>query len=414
MIVRFGISNFRSLRDWQELSLAASKLSDWDEGLITSKAVVVPVLPLAVIYGANASGKSNFVSAIRFVRDMIVESHVRLPHGGGVPRRAFALDADYAKRPTVAEIDFVSEGTLYTYGFSATDEAFTEEHLYAYPFGKRQVLFARKNQVFNFGRTLKGENKTIEKLARPNSLFLSVAAQNNHKELSPLVQYFENVTVRDDSRGHEFVTSRSLHPRVLGILRDVGTGVVAFREQPIKLSEETRSALEALLSSFGGGESVKLDDDPPMKIIEFAHMRRDGELVHFEPEVESAGTRRLMVLLAPILRAIDEGYPLVIDELDASLHTKLCEKLVSLFASRSQNPKRAQLITTTHDTNLINSRLLRRDQIWFAEKDVSGATAIYSLAEFKTRQGDRFEKGYLEGRFGAVPPNWWEYDRGEE
>ncbi len=141
----------------------------------------------------------------------------------------------------------------------------------------------------------------------------------------------------------------------------------------------------------------------PEFAIELAHRGSEGEAIYFDLDHESAGTRRLLILLGSVFHALDDGVPLVVDELDASLHTRACEAVLSLFSSPATNPNGAQMIATTHDTNLLRSPLLRRDQIWFTEKDGEGATHLYPLTDIRTRKGDNIEKGYLQGRYGAIP-----------
>ena len=137
--------------------------------------------------------------------------------------------------------------------------------------------------------------------------------------------------------------------------------------------------------------------------IELGHRSQEGKPVYLELTLESAGTRRLLLVLSLVYRALDEGTPLVIDELDASLHTLAGSAVLKLFCSPETNPKGAQLIATIHDTNLMDSSTLRRDQLWFAAKDADGATHLYPLTDIRTRGSDNFEKGYLQGRYGAVP-----------
>ena len=149
--------------------------------------------------------------------------------------------------------------------------------------------------------------------------------------------------------------------------------------------------------------SFETDTGDKQVTVELGHRTRDGETAYLNLNLESAGTLRLLMVLSLAYRALDEGTPLLIDELDASLHTHAAEAILRLFCSRQTNPKGAQLIATTHDTNLLAAPVLRRDQLWFAEKDAHGATVIFPLTEIRTRSSDNFEKGYLQGRYGAVP-----------
>src|ERR1700730_12198472 len=183
MLLRFGVQNHLSLRDKQELSLVASSLDDNAAGLIDSPAAAGDrLLPAVVIYGANASGKSNLISAFNFMRGAVLYSHSRGEPGGRISRSPFLLDATTTKTPSVFDVDFIIEGVRYHYGYEASDEAFVAEWLSAFPNGRRQTMFEREGGKFSFGRSLRGRNKLISELTRPNSLYISAAAQNDHEE----------------------------------------------------------------------------------------------------------------------------------------------------------------------------------------------------------------------------------------
>ena len=199
-----------------------------------------------------------------------------------------------------------------------------------------------------------------------------------------------------------------LDPRVIRFLGEVGTGVVDYRREKTQVPDDVKSFQRELVELVGKfidvpSEAFERGSDDRFMTLKLAHRGEDGKFVYFELDRESAGTRRLLVVLSMVFRALDQGSLLVIDELDASLHTHACELVLKLFCVPKSNPKGAQLIATTHDTNLMMSTLLRRDQLWFTEKDVSGATHLYPLTDIRTRKGDNIEKGYLQGRYGAVP-----------
>ena len=414
MLLRFGVSNRLSMRDRQELSLTASSLKDPTEGLIDCPSVPSgSVLPAALIYGANASGKTNFVDSIRVMREMVLTSHSKGEPGGGVPqRRPFALDPANAESPTRFDVDFMMDGVRHHYGFEASDEAFLSEWLYAFPKAHRRMLFEREGDEFHFGRALGGQNKTIAQLVRPNSLFVSAAAQNDHEQLSGLYAYFNSIlgvhgsAVTGNAISAHFVEDEP-DDRVIDFLAKIGTGIVDYRREEHEVSDKVRAfrreieaALERTLNM-----SVSLDSNTADKSIsfEFGHRGHDGSPVFLSLDRESAGTRRLLVVLDFVFRALDEGVPICVDELDASLHTYAAEAVLALFCSRKTNPRGAQLIATTHDINLMRSSVLRRDQVWLADKDAGGATRLYPLTDIRTRSGDDLAKGYLQGRFGAVP-----------
>ena len=194
MLLRFAVANHLSIREKQELSFAASSLRDRSDGLIDCKAAQNgSVLPAIVIYGANASGKSNVVNAVAAMQEMVLRSHIQGEPGGGVTRHAFKLDSTCSLTPSRLEIDFIIDDVRYHYGFETTDEAFAAEWLYAFPGSHGRKMFERDNGGFKFGRWLKGQNNNIAKLTRPNSLFLSAAAQNSHEQLSRIYEYFKSI-----------------------------------------------------------------------------------------------------------------------------------------------------------------------------------------------------------------------------
>ena len=383
MLLRFGVANHLSLRGFQELSFAASSLKDPDGGLIACPpAPGGSVVPAAVVYGANASGKSNLVDAMDAMRKMVLSSHSQGEPDGGVPRHPFCLDAAGAREPTRFDLDFTIDGVRHHYGFEASDAAFESEWLYDFPNSRRRMLFEREGGVFRFGRALGGRNAVIADLTRPNSLYLSAAAQNGHERLSRVFEYFRAIR---GARGISItgaaasavLAGEEPDRRAIAFLEKIGAGVVGYRRR-----------------DSDGANPVA---------IELAHRGRDGAAVYLDLARESAGTRLLLVVLGRAFRALDQGAPLFIDELDASLHTQAAGAVLRLFRSPETNPKGAQLVATTHDTNLMESSLLRRDQLWFTEKDDGGATRLYPLTDFRTRKGDNIERGYLQGRFGAVP-----------
>lgn len=414
MLLRFAVENHLSIKEKQELSFVASSLKDREEGLIACDAVPGKrVLPAAVIYGANASGKTNLLNALGFMRGAVLFSHSRGEPGERIPRTPFRLDPACAGQPSAFEIDFIVARERYHFGFEALDDAFQSEWLYAFPNNRRQMLFERKaGEPIAFGRGLKGRNRVIEELTRPNSLFLSAAAQNNHEQLSPIARFFSGTkTVFNfDAPGPalpQVLSDDDISPRVLGFLRQIGTGIIDYRRTEQEIPEEIKKVNRAIAAAIADVNkkpfSSDADDKATVSILELAHKDCDGNPVFFDVSEESAGTQRLLDVLGTIFLALDKGTLIVIDELDASLHTQASEAVLALVSSAALNPKGAQLITTTHDTNLLRSALLRRDQVWFTEKDEGGATHLYPLSDFSTRKGDNIEKGYLQGRFGAIP-----------
>ena len=409
MLLRLGVENHLSIRGLQELSFVASSLKDPEEGLIPCPtAPSGSVLPATVIYGANASGKSNLMDAMETMRAMVLFSHTQGEPGGGVQRQPFRLDPACAGEPSRFELDFVLDGVRHHYGFEATNDAFVSEWLYAFPKSHRRMLFEREGSEFHFGRNLKGRTGVIKDLTRPNSLYLSAAAQNGHEQLSRVFEYFRTIkgVIGISIPGEVaplMLTDKKLDSRVIEFLGKIGTGVVGYRHRERELPEEVRAIHQKIATVLKSSVGIEFPTDAMKIAIELAHRDRNGNDVYFDLDLESAGTQRLLIVLDLVFHALDRGTPLFIDELDASLHTQAVEAILKLFCSPEIKPNGAQLVATTHDTNLMRSPVLRRDQPWFTEKDRTGATRLYPLTDIRTRKGDNIEKGYLQGRFGATP-----------
>lgn len=409
MLMRFKVSNHLSLKDEQELSLIASPLKE--EASVLFPWTDLKILPAAIIYGANASGKSNFIDAMQFMRWFILNSFRRLGPDDDTRRRPFRLDDSSKTEVSSYEVDFVSGDIRYNYGFAVDDAIVHREWLRAYPNARPQILFERQLQEFKFSRHLKGRNTLISELTRPNSLFLSAAAQNNHETLTHIEQFFrpwktDNLeTVSAEVQAQ--LLGEKMDNRILSFLERAGTGIVGYRqsevEVPTKVIEFSREFREVVERHFKSAVNVKALEKNTSKTVQFAHSGRNQTQEYFDLSDESDGTRRLLQLLARAFQSLDNGTLLVVDELDSSLHTQACAAVVELFCSPTTNTKGAQLIATTHDTNLLNSDCLRRDQVWLTEKQDDGGTKVYALTDFKTRPSDNIERGYLQGRFGAVP-----------
>lgn len=411
MLLSFSVKNFRSIRDEQEFSMVAGRLADADDPGTVLLASGVRALRVAAIYGANASGKTNVVRALHYMAAAVAHSHRSWAPGDAVRTEPFRLSEATQREPTSFDLHLFLDGTRYRYGFVIAPEGVLEEWLYAFPQGRQQTWYSRVRQSgkdeFKFGKNLGGANQAIRALTRENSLFLSAAAQNNHEQLTPIYKWFTErlAFVRGDRQHLAVSTARTStnperHARLVKLLSaaDLGIQDISFEESDP--DEKTKRAMEALSAA----SNAKLAEQFKVLRVLVSHRSADaGADVQFEIGDESAGTTALLGLLGPALNVIEHGGTLVVDELDASLHPLLALELVQLFGDNSRNPKNAQLIFNTHDTNLLDRRFLRRDQIWFCEKDKDGSTRIYPLSDFRPRKLENLERGYLQGRYGAVP-----------
>lgn len=414
MLIWFRIANHRSIRDEQVLSLEAGNVDG--SGDRVREVDGTRLLPSVAIYGPNASGKSNVLAGLAFMRDAVVRSHRFYAPEGGVPRQPFAWGAK-ATEVSLFEIAFKVGNIRYEYGFCADGQRFTEEWLYVYPSARKQTWFERDGDEFKFGEHLHGENRTIEKLTRANSLFLSAAAQNRHAQLSQVFRQF--VTIRTHnlriptSERSRSASERSRSAYVLSgrqkfALWWTGRLATAPGQQLSSKNEVKRAQFRDLLRAADFGiVDVEVPADPAVGHRVMVKHRGGSDDTWLPLQEESHGTQQVFELAPAALDALASGSTLLVDELEASLHPLLSLKLVEAFNDPRQNPRNAQLLFTTHDTSLLGSLLgsepLRRDQVWLTEKDGEGVTRVYPLTDFRPRKEENLERGYLQGRYGAIP-----------
>lgn len=412
MLIRFRVQNHKSIREEQELSLVAASLSEFPEKLIRPRSLDVGLLRVVGIYGANASGKSTVLNALEFMQDAVLESHREWKPKASIPRQPFRLNSESTTMPSLFEVDFLLDQIRYTYGFILDSEVILEEWLYAYPQGKKQRWFVRKGQRpkdFVFSRFLAGENKAVQALTRPNSLFLSTAAQNNHARLTPIFEWFDKSLHFVDAQTRNVLRSQTavecvaptFRESVKKLLMTADLGITGIDIEQDTFPEEVRTMLAKAFKDQP--EQLKLIDAQRYRPILLHRSEVDGVDVRLPFADESQGTQQLFGLAGDVVKTIAEGGVLCVDELDASLHPLMAVEIVKLFNDPENNPHGAQLLFNTHDTNILEYAELRRDQIWFTEKDKSGATHLYALTDYKARKEENIKRGYLQGRYGAIP-----------
>jgi AAA15 family ATPase/GTPase len=403
MLFRFRTRNFRSIREEVELLLVASNLTDLPEAVIETPFAERGALRAAAIYGPNASGKSNLLLAMRFMSTAVKNSQRSWPPAG-VPLESFLLDDESANNSSLFEADLAIDNVRYRYGFEVDSRRVVREWLYAHPTARRRVWFERDEDEFSFGKHLGGENSTIKGLTRANSLFLSAAAQNNHEQLLPIYQWFSTAWsfVIGDRADLNVATAQTAsedrHKKTISRLvaaADLGIEGFEIRDEPL------RDYMKRFIANISEESPKVLRLE--RKNVTFVHRRLNRPSISLPSTAESEGTLAYFGLLGPVLATLYSGGLLFIDEITSSLHPLLAMEIVRLFNSPAENPKGAQLLFTTHDTSLLDSRILRRDQVWLTEKDAGGGTHLYPLTEFKPRRGENIRSGYLQGRYGAVP-----------
>lgn len=369
----------------------------------------IGALPAVAVYGANASGKSNVLRALHFVCRAVEDSHVNWKPQQRIPRHPFKMRSDRSDEVTTFQADFVVDETQYEYKLSVEGERVVEESLHSFPEVRPRLMFRRRGDEFSFGKLFGGPNQLIKNLVRPNSLFLSAAAQNNHETLLPIYNWFANavrfvVGPRDEPSGSTLAmcTDIARKPVLERFLAAADFGLTGVEFQERDLPEETKRIFTALTTAVPeAAERIQFPER--VADVSFVHRCENGEPVRFGPRDESTGTLAYFGLLGPVIETLEQGGVLCVDELERSLHPLLALEIIRIFNNRERNPKGAQLIFNTHDTNLLDSNVLRRDQVWFTEKDACGATHLYPLTDFKPRKEENLERGYLQGRYGAIP-----------
>ncbi len=429
MLLSFRLANFRSFRDEQEFSFVHGDYtspppppSESGQDAVTWDSRVGTV---AALYGANASGKSNVLKALDFMCNSVRNSYRRWESGATIPVEPFLLNPRCKDEPSLFEVVFVIGRRRYQYGFRLTADQVVGEWLYVYPGSRRQIWFERDISApgtYYFGKNFPGRNRVIADLTRPDSLFLSTAAANNHPGVGIIDHWFrvhlklaapENRPARE--RYTKGLSSKDDRwKRITELMQFADLGICNARVRREDISDAERDRILRLLGTVTAPE---VDSDPReqqqaltslSELVEFEHRGEDRtESVYFAYDKESLGTQVWFALTGPIVKAINNGDTLLVDELDASLHPQLSSEVLKIFRDPGKNPKQAQLLFTTHDTTLLGSllgdRQLHRDQTWFTEKKLDGASILYPLTDFSPRKSENLERGYLQGRYGAVP-----------
>ena len=429
MLVQFTVENFLSFRDRVTLSMVQARA----EKSLPENAVPTPqnstpgLLRSIALYGANAAGKSNLLDAIGFM-DKFVMNSARAGHKESpIPVVPFKLDQRSRQRPSTFEIVFLWEGVRYLYGFSVDSERVHDEWYSSYPRGAERVLFERTynrkkgEEEYYFGSSWSGVRKRITELTRPNALFISVAAQLNHKLAELVYGWFSRklttISLFPALGSEVHFTKQAAYEHsdkknsFLTFLRHADLGIVDFlvEKKPLPKSRQWAGFPEELMKEL----PARALKDAIAYDVSTVHQGLDArgkpDRVHLDLEEESDGTQKLFAIAGPWHHVLENGCTVVIDELDVRLHPLLTEWLVRRFHSPRLNPKGAQLIFATHDAHLLQRDLFRRDQVWFIEKGPDGASSLFSLWDFRKRSGkaarkeENIRRGYLAGRYGAIP-----------
>ena len=415
MLLEFSVGNYLSFKAKTTLSLAATSIKE-HIGTNIFSTVRWDLLKGAVIYGANASGKSNFIRAMSTMSRLVLQSFEQ-SSTDELDIIPFLLNTDTEKSPSFFEAVFIIDNIRYRYGFEVDDKQVRAEWLFEAPKNTEKPLFVREEDGIE---VMKGfsEGKDLEERTRDNALFLAVADQFNGKIAKKIMHWFNNfITISGLSHeGYKGVTfgmleNRQTSPTLLNFYKklDLGFDDITISKKPFDPKELPKdmpeSLVKQLITDFEGASKIDI------KTIHKKYDSKGRPVADVEFDMrsqESSGTNKLFNISGPVFDVLNDGGVLVVDELDASLHPLLTLAVTKLFNSSEFNRNNAQLIFATHDTNLLYYGNYRRDQIYFVEKDSYGASDMYSLVEYKeegkTIRKDRsFEKDYIEGRYGAIP-----------
>ncbi len=399
VLVEFKVGNYLSFDEPVKLSMVASRIQEHRETHVLRGSQDMPLLATMALYGANASGKTNLFRAMRFMGDLVKNSSKDSQADEEIGVQAFRLREDAETLPSLFEVSFICDAVLYRYGFEVDRHRVHKEWLFYRPKRTEILLFTRDQQSINVGSGF-AEARELESKTRENALFLSVVAQFNGDISRKVLKWFSQFVVISAAY------NRSLMPTVRALTDD--------SNRILRVLKAADIGIEGI-----GVEGIRVDVDDPLESTSVRH--RPRERVYTEHKIfdrdqrvsgaakfdliseESEGTQKLFSLIGPIFSSLEGGWVLAIDEVDARLHPLITEFLIQFFHSPDSNPNGAQLLLTTHDTNLLTRRIFRRDQIWFVEKNHYGASDLYSLADYHIRNDATYQKDYLLGKYGGIP-----------
>ncbi|AFY94329.1 AAA family ATPase [Chamaesiphon minutus] len=399
-MIEFSVGNYRSFKDVVTFSMVAAPIQHEDETTdlnnVFAIAKDISLLKSAAIYGANASGKSNLVRAIAFMRTFVLNSAVGRRVKEPIDTEIYRLSKDTEAEPSYFEIIFAIGTTRYRYGFEVDRLCVRSEWLYQTSISTEFELFSREGkEIYVSQKFIEGQD--LVKKTRDNALFLSVVSQFNGSISTEIIDWFDRKLITISELEDESKYIEMSDEILMGDYRkqDLRSIVTGFDLGIVGLELITIPPDDVGDDTFFDIKTTRWKYDVDGSKLSLEEFNIDKE--------ESAGTQKLYRLAGLLIIALEQGRILIIDELDGRLHPLVTSAIVKLFNSPKTNSENAQLIFTTHDTNLLSSNLFRKDQIWFTEKNRYGATDLYSLAEYKIPDRASFEQDYIAGKYGAVP-----------
>ncbi|HIP26749.1 MAG TPA: ATP-binding protein [Flavobacteriaceae bacterium] len=411
MLVQFEVNNFASIKDTVTFGLNAGKKDTHSFPVRKYN-----LLQSVVLYGANASGKSNLLKAMNMMASLVLNKNKVSSSVDSLEHQPFLLNSETETASTSFEMIFIIDEIIYRYGFEYDSKTVYAEWLFADEKGTEAKLFYRDvDDGFYVNPTKFKEGKGLEDRTLENHLFLWKCDSENGTISKKIIKWFFQLNMIDglDTNNYLIKAAYKLNDivfkkNILELIKiaDLGIANIDTQDEDLRVSSDFLSLPNVVQRALLGDGFL---DNKKETITMHQKFDKNNNLigdVEFSlKKHESLGTKKFFAISAPILDTLENGKVLIIDELDASLHPLLTMHLIKMFHNKELNKKNAQLIFATHDTNLLQDDLLCRDQVWFAEKDKYGATDIYSLLEYKakTRKDSNKEKLYLQGRYGAIP-----------
>lgn len=421
MLIDFSFSNFRSFRDEQSFSMTRDeRFIESDEPKQSS---------ITAVYGANASGKSNFLKALRAMSDMVANSYSRGDANSSIPREPFLLRENPFIHSSSFFLEFIAnDGLKYRYWFRYDNKQILEEELTFFKdMGGRfsthsSLLFSRSlSDGVKFGTSFKGPRAQVRKTIelRPNALLLSAAAAAGIESIQPAFSFFQNGIAYYEANAfeqeqpillEEFKKETPKSKHLSTLIRYADFGISDVKGVPVDVPPEIWAQIKEHMHEQFGMDEGKMEETFNVKNasqLQFTHTGESSS-ASFNLEDESKGTVAALSFFSVFFRQLSRKTVTLIDEIDTSLHPTLVAELVALYADQETNPHGSQLIFTTHDVSLINqsglaNRLLQPDQIWLVEKNEDGASELFPVTDMGIRKGENIGKNYLNGIYGATP-----------
>ena len=401
MLYEFRFKNFLSFKNEAVFSMTAAKDKTLQETHTFSNDDKQILLKSGVIYGANASGKSNVFKALIFMKELVLNSHNFVRSQKILGFLPFLLDVESKKENSSFEVTFFYKNIRFRYGFELNENKIESEWFYTKQLKKEVLMFDRTAQTFTFGNSFK-DGKTFAPMAKENTLFLSLCAQLNDEITGFVIEWFmNNLNILSSVYSNLFsgftvvrLMDDEFKNKVLEMLKNADIGI-----DDLVVEKKSSSELKAL----GVPTELLGNKNEDFFTIKSIHNFDGGSVAFDFNSQESHGSQKFFEFSGPIIDTLEYGKVLFVDELDLSLHPYLSEYLLKLFHSPKTNPHNAQLVFSAHDTNLLDKELLRRDQVWFTQKSLKNDSELYSLVEYSPRNSEAIEKNYLDARYGAVP-----------